>query len=78
MIFSLSSRLCLGHLSHRTATIQKCGGGTFPNKPPSFNSQLLNKVHTGKWHRLTSRQLLKDANDVLCDIIFFRPHSCFH
>lgn len=42
-----------------------------PNKPPSFNAQKLDEVHTGKWHRLTSQQLLEDANDVLCGIIFF-------
>jgi hypothetical protein len=107
MLSSLSSRLCLGHLSHRTSTIQMCGGGTldfptfdfesmfydliddhrisphllinfeFPNKPPSFNPQLLNEVHTGKWHRLTSRQLLHDPNDVLCGIIFFSTALMF-
>jgi hypothetical protein len=101
MISSLSSRLSLGHLSHRTATIQKCGGGTLdfptfnfqsmfydliddhrisphllinyecPNKPPPFNPQLLNEVHTGKWHRPSSRQLLQDADEVLCGNIFF-------
>jgi hypothetical protein len=101
MLSSLRSRLCLSHLSHGTATIQKCGGGTLdfpifdfasmfydliddyrisphllinfecPNKPPSFNLQFLEEVHSGKWHRLTSRQLLNDANDVLSGIIFF-------
>jgi hypothetical protein len=44
-----------------------------PNKPLSFNPQLLNEVHTGKWHRLTFRQMLNDANHVLCGIIFFDP-----
>ena len=101
LISSLRQRLGLSHLSHGTATIQKCGGGTLdfpifefesmfydliddnrisphllinfdcPNKPPSFNPQLLDEVHTGKWHRLTSQQLLKEPNDVLCGIIFF-------
>ena len=101
MISSLRSRLCLSHLSHGTATIQKCGGGTldFPifefksmfydliddyrisphllinldcrNKPPVFNSQYLDEVHSGKWHCLTSQQLLQDPNDVLCGINFF-------
>jgi hypothetical protein len=106
LISSLRSRLSLSHLSHGTATIQKCGGGTLdfpvfefesmfydliddyrisphllinvdcPNKPPVFNSQYLDEVHSGKWHRLTSQQLLQDPNDVLCGIIFFRSHSC--
>jgi len=101
LITSLRKRLGLGHLSHGTATIQKCGGGTLdfpvfefesmfydliddhrisphllidfdtPNKPPSFNSQFLDEVHTGKWHRQTSQQLLKEKNDVLSGIIFF-------
>jgi hypothetical protein len=42
-----------------------------PNKPPSFNPQFLDEVHTGKWHRLSSRQLLESPNDVLCGVIFF-------
>ena len=101
MLSSLRSCLHLSHLSHGTAMIQKCGGGTLdfpifdfasmfydliddyrisphllinfecPNKPPSFNLQYLDEVHSGKWHRLTSGQLLKDANDVLSGIIFF-------
>jgi hypothetical protein len=101
MLLSLSSCLCLGHLSHCTSTIRMCGGGRLdfptcdfksmfydliddhcisphllinfecPNKPPSFNPQLLNEVHTRKWHHETSRKLLHDANDVLCGIIFF-------
>jgi hypothetical protein len=41
------------------------------NKPPSFNPLYLDEVHTGKWHHLTSRQLLQEPNDVLCGIIFF-------
>jgi hypothetical protein len=31
-----------------------------PNKPPSFNPQFLDEVHTGKWHHLTSQQLLEE------------------
>lgn len=42
-----------------------------PNKPPSFNPQFLDEVHTGMWHRLSSRQLLESPNDVLCGVIFF-------
>jgi hypothetical protein len=101
LISMLRSHLCLKHLSHGTATIQKSGGGTldfpvfefesmfydliddhhisphllinfeYPNKPPSFNSQFLDEIHTGKWHHLTSQQLLVEPNDVLCGIIFF-------
>ena len=102
LLSTLRSCLCLSHLSHGTATIQKSGGGTLdfpvfefesmfydlindhhfsphllinfecPNKSPSFNSQFLDEIHTGKWHRLTSQQLLVvPTNDVLCGIIFF-------
>jgi hypothetical protein len=101
LISMLRSCLCLNHLSHGTATIQKSGGGTldfpvfefesmfydliddhhispnllinfeYPNKPPAFNSQFLDEIHTGKWHRLISKQLLIEPNDVLCGIIFF-------
>jgi hypothetical protein len=101
LISSLRNRLHLNHLSHDTATIQKCGGGTLefpmfdfkhmfhdliddyrisphllinfedPNKPPSFNAQHLDEVHTGKWHRLTSHQLIRQSKDILCGIIFF-------
>ena len=106
MISSLRLRLGLSHLSHGTATIQKCRGGTLdfpifdfasmfydliddyrisphllinfecPNKPPLFNLHFLDEVHSGKWNRLTSRQLLKDANDVLSGIIFV--FDCTH
>ena len=42
-----------------------------PNKPPNFTSpQFLNEVYTGKWHQVSSKLLLKEHCDVLCDINF--------
>ena len=49
-----------------------------PNKPPPFNPQFLDEVHTGKWHCLTSWQFLEGLNDALCGVTFFfdRTHVC--
>jgi hypothetical protein len=42
-----------------------------PNKPPKFDRQFYNEIHSGMWHSRTSRECLHELNDVLCGLIFF-------
>ncbi len=42
-----------------------------PSKPPPFNPKELDEIHSGSWHALTSADLCKRLNDVLCGIIVF-------
>ena len=42
-----------------------------PSKPTPFNPTELDEIHSGSWHALTSANLCKQLNDVLCGIIVF-------
>jgi hypothetical protein len=42
-----------------------------PSKPPPFNKNKLDEIHTGRWHSRTSRNLLTTRNDILCGILLF-------
>jgi len=42
-----------------------------PSKPPPFNPMELDEIHSGSWHALTSSDVCKCLNDVLCGIIVF-------